>query len=157
MVSWRFIYNSVRVRSDVSIIMFRLSVLTKVYNSWFDNGVAAMLDDRTFCFVIQHGRHAIFWGISRDWLQTKNMVILLFCLLQFHLVSWNFFLLQVSSSCGIQLPLTSLCSVKSCWCYRKEPNCSFNAQGIIFGSSLATVCSCNLIIIMIWVNHLPTG
>ena len=24
-----------------------------------DNGVAAMLDDRTFCFVIQHGRHAI--------------------------------------------------------------------------------------------------
>ena len=23
-----------------------------------DNGVAAMLDDRTFCFVIQHGRHA---------------------------------------------------------------------------------------------------
>ena len=37
-------------------------------NSWFakksleiqkTNGVAAMLDDRTFCFVIQHGRHAI--------------------------------------------------------------------------------------------------
>ena len=24
-----------------------------------DNGVAAMLDDRMFCFVIQHGRHAI--------------------------------------------------------------------------------------------------
>ena len=24
-----------------------------------DNGVAAMLDDKTFCFVIQHGRHAI--------------------------------------------------------------------------------------------------
>ena len=24
-----------------------------------DNGVAAMLDDRTFCFVIQHGRHAV--------------------------------------------------------------------------------------------------
>ena len=24
-----------------------------------DNGGAAMLDDRTFCFVIQHGRHAI--------------------------------------------------------------------------------------------------
>ena len=24
-----------------------------------DNGVAAMLDDRTFCSVIQHGRHAI--------------------------------------------------------------------------------------------------
>ena len=24
-----------------------------------DNGVAAMLDDRTFCFVIQNGRHAI--------------------------------------------------------------------------------------------------
>ena len=24
-----------------------------------DNGMAAMLDDRTFCFVIQHGRHAI--------------------------------------------------------------------------------------------------
>ena len=24
-----------------------------------DNGVAAMLDDRSFCFVIQHGRHAI--------------------------------------------------------------------------------------------------
>ena len=24
-----------------------------------DNGVAAMLDDRTFCFVIQHGRRAI--------------------------------------------------------------------------------------------------
>ena len=24
-----------------------------------DNGVAAMLDDRTFCFVIQHGRHTI--------------------------------------------------------------------------------------------------
>ena len=24
-----------------------------------DNGVAAMLDDRTYCFVIQHGRHGI--------------------------------------------------------------------------------------------------
>ena len=24
-----------------------------------DNGVAAMLDDRKFCFVIQHGPHAI--------------------------------------------------------------------------------------------------
>ena len=24
-----------------------------------DNGVAAMLDDRIFCFVIQHGRHTI--------------------------------------------------------------------------------------------------
>ena len=24
-----------------------------------DNGVAAMLDDRTFCFVIQHGRHTV--------------------------------------------------------------------------------------------------
>ena len=24
-----------------------------------DNGAAAMLDDRTFCFVIQHGRHAV--------------------------------------------------------------------------------------------------
>ena len=24
-----------------------------------DNGVAAMLDDRTCCFIIQHGRHAI--------------------------------------------------------------------------------------------------
>ena len=24
-----------------------------------DNGVAGMLEDRTFCFVIQHGRHAI--------------------------------------------------------------------------------------------------
>ena len=24
-----------------------------------DNGVSAMLDDRTVCFVIQHGRHAI--------------------------------------------------------------------------------------------------
>ena len=23
-----------------------------------DNGVAAMLNDRMFCFVIQHGRHA---------------------------------------------------------------------------------------------------
>ena len=45
-----------------------------------DNGVAAMLDDRTFCFVIQHGRHAIvflylqglvanqeyFWSSSGD-------------------------------------------------------------------------------------------
>ena len=24
-----------------------------------DNGVAAMLDDRTFCFLIQHGRHTV--------------------------------------------------------------------------------------------------
>ena len=24
-----------------------------------DNGVAAMLDDRTFCFVIQHGRQTV--------------------------------------------------------------------------------------------------
>ena len=24
-----------------------------------DNGVAAMLDDKTFCLVIHHGRHAI--------------------------------------------------------------------------------------------------
>ena len=24
-----------------------------------DNGVAVMLDDRTFCFVIQHGRHVV--------------------------------------------------------------------------------------------------
>ena len=24
-----------------------------------DNGVAAMLDDRTFCFVIQNGRHTV--------------------------------------------------------------------------------------------------
>ena len=24
-----------------------------------DNGVAAMLDDRTFCFVIQHGCHTV--------------------------------------------------------------------------------------------------
>ena len=24
-----------------------------------DNGVAVLMDDRTFCFVIQHGRHAI--------------------------------------------------------------------------------------------------
>ena len=26
-----------------------------------DNGVAAMLDDRTFCFVIQHGRHSVLF------------------------------------------------------------------------------------------------
>ena len=24
-----------------------------------DNGVATMLDDRIFCFVIQHGRHTV--------------------------------------------------------------------------------------------------
>ena len=35
-----------------------------------DNGVAAMLDDRTFCSVIQHGRHTVVFWISRDWLQT---------------------------------------------------------------------------------------
>ena len=37
-----------------------------------DNGVAAMLDDRTFCFVIHHGRHTIVFLISRDWLQTTH-------------------------------------------------------------------------------------
>ena len=26
-----------------------------------DNGMAAMLDDRTFCFVIQHGRHTFVY------------------------------------------------------------------------------------------------
>ena len=40
-----------------------------------DNGVSAMLDDRTFCFVIQHGRHAIVMHISwifKDWLQIST-------------------------------------------------------------------------------------
>ena len=39
-----------------------------------DNDAAAMLDDRTFYFAIQQGRHGLplsFW-ISRDWLQTTN-------------------------------------------------------------------------------------
>ena len=43
-----------------------------------DNGVAAMLDDRTFCFVIQHGRHAIvlldLQGLvaNQEWKQCLN-------------------------------------------------------------------------------------
>ena len=27
-----------------------------------DNGVAAMLDDRTFCFVIHHGHHTVVFS-----------------------------------------------------------------------------------------------
>ena len=37
-----------------------------------DNGMAAMLDDKTKRSVIQHGCHTIVFWISRDWLQTKN-------------------------------------------------------------------------------------
>ena len=37
-----------------------------------DNGMAAMLDDKTKRSVIQHGCHTIVFLISRDWLQTKN-------------------------------------------------------------------------------------
>ena len=42
-----------------------------------DNGVAAMLDDRTFCFVIQHGAIPVF-RISRDWLQTTYTLVVIF-------------------------------------------------------------------------------
>ena len=38
-----------------------------------DNGMAAMLDDKTKRSVIQHGCHTIVFWISRDWLQTKNL------------------------------------------------------------------------------------
>ena len=37
-----------------------------------DNGMAAMLDDKTKRSVIQHGCHTIVFWISRDWFQTKN-------------------------------------------------------------------------------------
>ena len=36
-----------------------------------DNGMAAMLDDKTKRSVIQHGCHTIVFWISRDWLQTS--------------------------------------------------------------------------------------
>ena len=36
-----------------------------------DNGMAAMLDDKTKSSVIQHGCHTIVVWISRDWLQTS--------------------------------------------------------------------------------------
>ena len=39
-----------------------------------DNGMAAMLDDKTKRSVIQHGCHTIIFWISRDWLQTKSTI-----------------------------------------------------------------------------------
>ena len=38
---------------------FFLGCLQPIPGDPKDNGVAAMLDDRTICLVIQHGRHAI--------------------------------------------------------------------------------------------------
>ena len=35
-----------------------------------DNGMAAMLDDGTFCFAIQHGRHTVVVWIFRDLMET---------------------------------------------------------------------------------------
>ena len=43
-----------------------------------DNGLVAMLDDRTFCFVVQHGRHAIVFldlqGLvaNQEFIKSKN-------------------------------------------------------------------------------------
>ena len=44
----------IRQASTVSI-----GGLQPIHRDPKENGVAAMLDDRTFCFVIQHGRHTI--------------------------------------------------------------------------------------------------
>ena len=46
-----------------------------------DNGMAAMLDDKTKRSVIQHGCHTIVFWISGDWLHSKNKMknILLTC------------------------------------------------------------------------------
>ena len=54
-------------------------------NKWFcnqsleiqnDNGMKAMLDDKTKGSVIQHGCHTIVFWISRDWLQNHLYTIL---------------------------------------------------------------------------------
>ena len=46
-----------------------------------DDGVAAMLDDRPFCFVLQHGRHAIVFldlqGFVANHLQRLSISVLI--------------------------------------------------------------------------------
>ena len=42
-----------------------------------DNGVAAILDDRTFCFVIQHGRHDIVFLDLQGLVANQELVITL--------------------------------------------------------------------------------
>ena len=62
-----------------------------------DNGMAAMLDDKTKRSVIQHGCHTIVFWISRDWLQTKNsnwdeiLKIMLDGVKRLFFFSWAFF------------------------------------------------------------------
>ena len=53
-------YNSILISdSYTSYLCLTILGLQPIPGDPKDNGVAAMLDDRTFCFVIQHGRHAI--------------------------------------------------------------------------------------------------
>ena len=51
---WHFAHSRLQSSS-----LLRILGLQPIPGDPKDNGVAAMFDGRTFCFVIQHGRHAI--------------------------------------------------------------------------------------------------
>ena len=53
------ITHSIRLKISPKSTIYSILGLQPIPGDPKDNGVSVMLDDRTFCFVIQHGRHVI--------------------------------------------------------------------------------------------------